>query len=108
MEFFADTYPKPWEIPADARAVLVFLEDTHPPRYEFVCMVTGAGTLAEVKDGLGAQFPQLDGRPVLITSVGGNSSRVRRLQVSEQITRAVVEEAVAAPSDMSGTALQAP
>lgn len=96
MEFYADTQPGPWEIPADALAVLVWRDDRRSPRYEFVCVVVGAATLAEIRDPLGQQFPWLDGRPVVITKIGGTSSRVRRLRLASTVNVAVTEETVAA------------
>lgn len=98
MEFYADSFPAPYELPADALAVLVFREHDMPPRYEFVCVVTGAATLADVKDPLGVQFPWLSGLPVLITKIGGTAARVRRLRVNQSVSTAVAEEQVVAPA----------
>src|SRR5262245_4774769 len=97
-ELYADSNYPPWGIPADAVMVLRWTEGEHPERWEVVAMGSGFTALTDVRDALADQFPGLDGQDVLITNVGGNRARVKRITVQETVSRVVSDADPVAPA----------
>jgi hypothetical protein len=79
VEFRADLGPEPHELPADAKAVLVWSADAIPPRWDCAGIVTGKGSLAEARQLAVREQPGLDGQPLLAAKIGGASGDLARV-----------------------------
>lgn len=120
MEFLPDTRPEPHDIPGDAVAILVWQGATlvmvpgvafgssnaatpastnvvGPPRWEVVGIVLGADNMDEAWDFAVDQRPDLAGRAVLATKIGGRSAVSGVANVNEKVERQVTREPISEP-----------
>jgi hypothetical protein len=79
-EIVSDTRYGPSDLPADAVLVCAWDDSNHPSAWATVGIATGYATLDEILEACGEERPDLDGVAVMVTKVGGSSSRVRRLR----------------------------
>jgi hypothetical protein len=84
---YRDSIPTPDQIPGDAIVALAFDANSYPQRWWVVGLLTDVGTLDDALAEVGHDCPELDGRDVLVTKVGGNSGLAQRVSrsVSERV-----------------------
>lgn len=92
VEVLVDSRPTPDAIPADAVVVFVWLSTPTPARWDFVAVVTGAATLEAALTESGAKRPDLAGRMVCATKIGGKSGLVKRIRRREDTNVTVTLE----------------